>query len=98
MEIQKSAASEVTGRWLEESSSGEELSEGSDDVDAANWDIAEEDENNSELMESMEALALSDEYRAGETMDITYRMSDFLDVQNLQRRSSVSPSKCVQNM
>jgi len=70
--------SEVTGSWVEVDSSDEETSDGGDDdadIDDPDWVDCEDDESNGELMESLEAVALSDQYHVDDATDLTYSLS-----------------------
>lgn len=98
-EVQASAVSEVTENWAEEASdSEEEISEQSeDDIDNLDWEDWEDGENNGELMESLEAIALSDQYHVDDAADLAYSLSD-MSVQEFHHGSSMSPSKRSRNV
>jgi hypothetical protein len=99
-ELQSSSVSEVTGSWIEESSSDQEVSDqndnDSDASDNADWEDVDDHESDGELIESLEAVAIADEYRADDSHDVLYTLPD-LSSQSLQHRSSVSPTKRSRN-
>jgi hypothetical protein len=100
-ELRASAMSEVTGSWVDNSSSEGEVSDvnvdDSDESGNADWaDADEEDQSDGELMESAEAVAFADEYHVDGTGDIAYY--DFTTPQGLQHRTSVSPTKRSRNV
>jgi len=103
-ELRASAMLEVTGSWVDNSSSEGEVSDGnvddSDESGNADWaDVDEEDQSDGELMESAEAVAFADEYHADGTGDIAYNMAYNLTTSHsLQHRTSVSPTKRSQNI
>jgi hypothetical protein len=91
-DVQASAMFEVTGSWVEVDSSDEETSDGGDDdtdIDDPDWVDCEDDESNGELMESLEAVALSDQYHVDDATDLTYSLSGM----SVEHGSNMSPSK-----
>ena len=83
--------SEVTGNWVDNSSSEGEVSDvnvdDSDESGNAGWaDVDEEDQSDGELMESAEAVTFAD----GNGDNMLYHLTT---PHSLQHRTSVSPTK-----
>ena len=99
-EVQRSSVSEVTGSWIDDSSSGEELPEqddhDSDASDNADWAGPDDNENDDELIDSMEAVAFADEYHMDNTSDV-YAVPDFSSHLNVSHRPNTSPTKRSRN-
>jgi hypothetical protein len=97
--VQRSSVSEVTGSWIDDSSSEEELqdSHDSDASDNADWEGPDDNGIDGELIDNMEAVAFADEYRADDTSDVTYTVPDFSSHLNAPRRLSTSPTKRSRN-
>jgi hypothetical protein len=91
----------VTGSWIDDSSSGEELPEqdgdDSDASDNADWEGPGDNGIDSELIDDMEAVAFTDEYHADDTSDVIYAVPDFSSHFNVPHRLSTSPSKRSRN-
>ena len=79
---------EFSGGWDED----ERESEVNDELDDEGWQD-DDDEMEGEFLESLEALALSDEWRAEGQDDMFYLGQEFSTLADTYRRTSMSPRK-----
>jgi hypothetical protein len=83
---------EFAGSWDED----ERVSEISDRSDDEGWED-DDDEIEGELLESMETLFLSDEYRTEGQDDMLYFGQELSSSADIYRRTSMSPKKRTRN-
>jgi hypothetical protein len=92
-DIQKAFELEFNPSWEDDSDTDEEDCQNSDSSDdsSQDWGGVEFEDSDGELIESLEALAFSDEYRQEVAEDISIHFSDFAG--DSHRAYSSSPSK-----
>lgn len=81
---------EFSASWTEDETESE--GGGSNGSDDEGW-ADDNDEMEGELLESMEALVFSDEYRAEGQDDVFYYGQEFSQPADIHRRTSMSPKK-----
>lgn len=97
-ELKNAAVWKVTGSWNETVEEVLHEHNGDSDSDEADWIDVIGDDGDDELLESVEAVAFSDEYRGGGTDHLGYEHADHPTLLDSHGRGNQSPNKRVREI